>query len=174
MASFLPTPPDPSIPGSFPPTSHSGTEIPVAPPPWTLRAKCWTFLYKNTDEPESPPQNPNNTPSVLQDILPPGAYHPFENIHESALKRLSNGDPQYQPSWLKAIMIVRYEDSEVGPYDELILLPGRAVNPNTEKKDMRISNIYVSTDASVWNGRRNWSASHPIPITQEEIANSLG
>lgn len=54
-------------------------------------------------------------------------------------------------------MIVRYEDSEVGPYDELILIPGRAMNPHTGKADMRITNIFVSTDASVWNGRRNWS-----------------
>ncbi|KAL2867802.1 uncharacterized protein BJX67DRAFT_352280, partial [Aspergillus lucknowensis] len=54
-------------------------------------------------------------------------------------------------------MIVRYEDSEVGPYDELILIPGRAVNPHTGKAEMRISTIYVSTDASVWNGRRNWN-----------------
>jgi hypothetical protein len=94
---------------------------------------------------------------VLQTVLPPGAYHPFETIHASALQRLSDGTPQFQETWLKAVMIIRYEETDVGPYDELIFIPGRAANPKTGKKEMRISNIYVSTDASVWNGRRNWS-----------------
>ncbi|KAL4862130.1 hypothetical protein BDV12DRAFT_49811 [Aspergillus spectabilis] len=155
MPDFLPTLPDPSLPGSSPPNSA----IPVAPPPWTLKAKAWTFLYTNrpTTSTEFPSQNPNNTTSNLQSILPPGAYHPFENIHPSALQPLSNGTPQFQNGWLKGVMIVRYEDTDVGPYDELILIPGTAVNPNTGKSEMRISTIYVSTDASVWNGRRNWN-----------------
>ncbi|KAL2831549.1 hypothetical protein BDW59DRAFT_182183 [Aspergillus cavernicola] len=150
---FIPTPPSPSNPGSFPPLSS----IPIAPPPWALKAKSWTFLYSDIERTTSPPQNPNNTPSILQSILPPGAYHPYETVHTSALQTLSNGNSQFQKGWLKAIMIVRYEDTDVGPYDELMLFPGWAVNPNTGKKDMRISTIYVSTDASVWNGRRNWN-----------------
>ncbi|RDW68733.1 uncharacterized protein DSM5745_08493 [Aspergillus mulundensis] len=162
MTQFIPTPPTPSKPGSFPPTPSS-TKIPIAPPPWTLRAKSWTFLY--TDPPSSspdPPQNPNNTPQILQDNLPAGSYHPLETIHASALERLANGSPQYQKSWLKAVMIIRYEETDIGPYDELILVPGRAMNPSTGKAEMRISNIYVSTDASVWNGRRNWSTSSSL------------
>lgn len=134
-------------------------DIPIAPPPWTLNAKAWTFLYTDTDTDNPPPQNPNNMPETLQSTLPPGAYHPFETIHPSALQRLSNGESQFQKSWLKTVMILRYTDSEVGPYDELMLIPGSAVNPHTGKKELRISAIYVSTDASVWNGRRNWSAS---------------
>ncbi|KAL6233261.1 hypothetical protein BDW75DRAFT_194361 [Aspergillus navahoensis] len=160
MTAFIPPPPVPDKPGSFPPDTGSATRIPVAPPPWTLRAKSWTFLYTspNTEmTPESSSQNPNNTPEVLQSILPQGAYHPFETIHASALQRLGDGSSQFQESWLKTVMIIRYEDTDVGPYDELIFIPGRAVNPNTGKKEFRISNIYVSTDASVWNGRRNWN-----------------
>ncbi|KAL4783585.1 hypothetical protein BJX76DRAFT_250846 [Aspergillus varians] len=155
MAPFLPSSPSPSNPGSFPPDTT--TTIPIAVPPWTLKSKAWTFLYTDVENSNPPPQNPNNTPDALQSILPPGAYHPFETLHPSALQRLTNGDPQFQQAWLKAVMILRYSDSPVGPYDELILIPGRAVNPNTGKKDMRISTIYVSTDASVWNGRRNWN-----------------
>ncbi|KAL4922072.1 hypothetical protein BDW62DRAFT_197311 [Aspergillus aurantiobrunneus] len=153
MSPFLPTPPDPSKPGSFPPNPA----IPIAPPPWTLKAQAWTFLYSDINTDDCPSQNPNNTPETLQSILPPGAYHPFETLHASALRKLTNGNPQFQTSWLKAVMIVRYTDTDVGPYDELILIPGRAVNPNTGKKEMRISTIYVSTDASVWSGRRNWN-----------------
>ncbi|KAL4804590.1 hypothetical protein BDV18DRAFT_161685 [Aspergillus unguis] len=159
--SFLPTPPDPSKPGSFPPESSSGSEIPIAPPPWTLSAKGWILSYSdtdaNTDTDNAPSQNPNNTPETLQNVLPPGAYHPFETPHPSALEKLSNGSSQFQKSWLNSVVIIRYEDTDVGPYDELIFVPGRAVNPNTGKKDMRITTIYVSTDASVWNGRRNWN-----------------
>ncbi|KAL2833586.1 hypothetical protein BJY01DRAFT_90862 [Aspergillus pseudoustus] len=153
MADFLPTPPTPSKPGSFPPEG-----VPVAPPPWTLRAKSWTFLYSDIDKADSPAQNPNNRPEILQDILPPGAYHPFEQLHPEALENLPGGELQFHNNgWLKAVMIVRYDDSDVGPYDELILIPGRSVNPHSGKADLRITTIYVSTDASVWNGRRNWN-----------------
>ncbi|KAJ5261108.1 hypothetical protein N7478_011703 [Penicillium angulare] len=154
MAEFIPRPPSPSNPGSFPPAEG----VPVAPPPWTLKAKAWTFLYSDVDQGnEPPPQNPNNTPAILQNVLPPGAYHPFETIHTEALQKLPGGEPQYRNGWIKGITIIRYEDSDVGPYDELILVPGKAVNPHTSKADQRISTIYVSTNASVWNGRRNWN-----------------
>ncbi|KAL4972649.1 hypothetical protein BDW66DRAFT_169443 [Aspergillus desertorum] len=160
MAPFVPPPPIPGKPGSLPPATGSAVPIPIASSPWTLRAKSWTFLYTSpntntTTEPSS--RNANNTAGVLQSVLPPGAYHPFETIHASALQQLSDGSSQFQELWLKAVMVIRYEDTDVGPYDELILIPGRAVNPETGKKEMRISNIYVSTDASVWNGRRNWN-----------------
>ncbi|KAL4759391.1 uncharacterized protein BDW70DRAFT_80695 [Aspergillus foveolatus] len=160
MAPFIPPPPSPDKPGSLPPDTGSAIPIPISPPPWTLRARSWTFLYTSSS-PNAPleasSQNPNNAPEVLQSVLPPGAYHPFETIHASALQRLSDGTSQFQETWLKAVMIVRYEETDVGPYDELIFIPGRAANPKTGKKEMRISNIYVSTDASVWNGRRNWN-----------------
>ncbi|KAL3459646.1 hypothetical protein BJX64DRAFT_279031 [Aspergillus heterothallicus] len=152
MADFIPTPPVDAKPGSFPPEG-----VPVAPPPWTLRSKSWTFLYTDVDRATVPAQNPNNRPEILQDVLPPGAYHPFETLHTEALQRLPGGKAQFRNGWLKAVMIVRYEDTDVGPYDELILIPGRAVNPHSNKAELRISTIYVSTDASVWNGRRNWN-----------------
>ncbi|KAL3476650.1 hypothetical protein BJX99DRAFT_258197 [Aspergillus californicus] len=150
---FLPIPPTPSKPGSFPP--HES--IPITPPPWTLKAKSWTFLYSDVEKSTPPPQNPNNKPEILQSVLPAGAYHPFETIHPSALEKLPNGHSQFQEGRLKVIMIIRYEETDVGPYDELIFLPAPAVTPKTGKKDFRTSTIYVSTDASVWNGRRNWN-----------------
>lgn len=54
------------------------------------------------------------------------------------------------------IMIVRYKDSPVGPYDEFIVIPGLYNNP----KDgliprFRISRIYVSHKYTTWNGRNS-------------------
>ncbi|OBZ71563.1 hypothetical protein A0H81_08915 [Grifola frondosa] len=61
------------------------------------------------------------------------------------------------------VMIVRYTDSPVGPYDELMMVPGDFKNPSGTQRP-RISRIFVSTLASVYNGRRNWN----IP---KELAN---
>lgn len=156
---FIPKAPNPAIPGSVPPNK----EVPAAPPPWTLKAKTWTFVYSPSDdkggsEPLSS-LNLNNSAEILQDLLIPGSYHPMEVIHPDALRKLDNGQPQLNGygSLVKVVMIVRYEETEVGPYDEIMLIPGFFVNPHTGKRHARISNIYVSTDASVWNGRRNWS-----------------
>lgn len=83
----------------------------------------------------------------------------MEVLHPEALHRLDSGKPQLNGigTSVKALVLVRYEETEVGPYDELAVGPGFFVNPHTGKRDPRVSNIYVSTDASVWNGRRNWS-----------------
>lgn len=54
------------------------------------------------------------------------------------------------------VQIVSYSESPVGPYDELIYVPGR-----WKYKDgtvaHRITRIYVSTKESTENGRRNWN-----------------
>lgn len=85
----------------------------------------------------------------------------METVHPDALHKLSNGKPQLNGigTWAKVLTIIRYEETDVGPYDELIVMPGFFVNPHTGKRNARISNIYVSTDNSVWNGRRNRSMS---------------
>jgi len=56
------------------------------------------------------------------------------------------------------MLIVRYKDSPVGPYDEFIIIPG--LFANTEDPGLpkfRISRIYVSHKYTTWNGRRNWN-----------------
>ncbi|KZV61452.1 hypothetical protein PENSPDRAFT_759427 [Peniophora sp. CONT] len=150
---FHPALPDPSIPGSQPPPGVS-----VAPPPWPLKAKLWTFLYRSASEDPGAgyrvEENPNNVEDVLQG-LPAGAYHPMEVVHPDALKPV-DGKPQGSGG-MKSVVIVRYDDTPVGPYDELILIPGAFTNPHTGKRDLRITNIYVSTDKSAFNGRSNWN-----------------
>lgn len=54
-------------------------------------------------------------------------------------------------------VFVRYEESPVGPYDELMISPDGFANPYEKATTGRITNIYVSSRESVWNGRKNWS-----------------
>ncbi len=68
----------------------------------------------------------------------------------------------YLPKFLKghfaggigALMLVDYNTSEAGPYGELLLIPGKFKHKG--KRLNTISNIYVSTMASVENGKKNW------------------
>lgn len=55
---------------------------------------------------------------------------------------------------LGALMLVDYNTSNAGPYGELLLIPGKFRYKG--KKLNTISKIYVSTMASVENGRKNW------------------
>lgn len=55
---------------------------------------------------------------------------------------------------LGTVMLVDYHSSDVGPYRELLIVPGRFKLGG--KKQFSISKIYVSTYESVWNGINNW------------------
>jgi hypothetical protein len=52
---------------------------------------------------------------------------------------------------LSTIQIVRYRDSPVGAYDELLVIPGRFEAPGNKER-LRITRIYVSQEGSCWNG----------------------
>jgi hypothetical protein len=62
---------------------------------------------------------------------------------------------------LGTIMCVNYAESDVGPYYELLFIPGtinlKKLNFNEIKSGFTISKIYVSTEASVQNGINNWA-----------------
>ncbi|WP_348765004.1 acetoacetate decarboxylase family protein [uncultured Salinisphaera sp.] len=53
-----------------------------------------------------------------------------------------------------ALMLVDYAHSNVGPYRELLLAPGRF--DVGQRRAAVVTHIWVSTQASVDNGRRNW------------------
>jgi len=53
-----------------------------------------------------------------------------------------------------AMMLVDYHHSDVGPYQECLWIPGR-YDVNGARR-FHIPQIYVSTDVSVRNGRKNW------------------
>lgn len=63
------------------------------------------------------------------------------------------------------IQLIRYHDTPVGPYDEMILCPGSFEYPDpsssssskSKKKAMRITRIYVSQKETCFNGRKLWN-----------------
>ncbi|KAE8410321.1 hypothetical protein BDV36DRAFT_302863 [Aspergillus pseudocaelatus] len=58
---------------------------------------------------------------------------------------------------LQACIIVRYQKSPVGPYDELLWIPGAFRLPETRKTAYRATRIYVSDENAVYQGRSNWN-----------------
>ena len=56
---------------------------------------------------------------------------------------------------------IRYADSDVGPYDELLLVRLRGRRPHT------VERIYVSTERSREEGRRNWGV--PKEVARFEV-----
>ncbi|KAJ3319133.1 hypothetical protein HDU76_000636 [Blyttiomyces sp. JEL0837] len=140
-------------------------EIGEFPAPWKLNiSKSFVFLFNGNEE-----------------------------IHDKVLEPLRIVECDRADSFKKgigALMIIRYENSPAGPYDELILIDGpyqsrgrqhdysnlptvpqsnegmNNDNPNGGIKlqnrkapflpDRRIPHIWVSTEASLRNGRKNW------------------
>lgn len=50
------------------------------------------------------------------------------------------------------VMLVNYDKSPVGPYHELLIIPGKF----RKTKNQAITKIYVDSKASTENGRNNW------------------
>ncbi|EJD36013.1 hypothetical protein AURDEDRAFT_74728 [Auricularia subglabra TFB-10046 SS5] len=110
--------------------------LPEAPGPWHLEGDIYWMLLKPLK------------------YVPAGAYAPLEEPKDDdphdRTRRFLGGQG--------VVWIVRYTESPVGPYDELIYLPGDFITPSGGKA-ARITRIYVSTAESVYNGawRRNWN-----------------
>lgn len=71
---------------------------------------------------------------------------------------------------LSLLMLVNYHDSNAGPYHELLYVPGTA--KFGARRLPTISNIWVSSMASVVNGRRNWGI--PKEMAQFEWQGQVG
>ena len=56
--------------------------------------------------------------------------------------------------WVGTVILADYQSSDVGPYQELLFIPGLFRFGQT--MSFSISKIYVSTPDSVANGRANW------------------
>ncbi|CAO2657943.1 Nn.00g072030.m01.CDS01 [Neocucurbitaria sp. VM-36] len=119
-------------------TEPSQHPVPRSKAPWTVKAETY-FLFLSLRE------------------LPKGVYDPLEEAWgDEGLGEFKGG--------LGTIMIVRYSHTPVGPYDELLLIPGtftvpRPSNgpPKLPKKALRIARIYVSQRTATYNGRLNWN-----------------
>ncbi|KAF1851575.1 uncharacterized protein K460DRAFT_362327 [Cucurbitaria berberidis CBS 394.84] len=116
--------------------------VPRSKAPWTLKAESY-FLFLSLRE------------------LPQGVYDSLEAAWgkeegEKGVGAFRGG--------LGAVVIVRYSWTPVGPYDELMLIPGNFTVPQPSngppkipKKALRIARIYVSQRTTVYNGRLNWN-----------------
>lgn len=87
--------------------------------------------------------------------LPPGSFDPRE---EQALRAADSSVLERTPY---GIQIYRYKTSPVGPYDELMFIPGfyRTQLPGKNESILapRITRIYISTEATALRGRENWN-----------------
>ncbi|KAF8586944.1 hypothetical protein K439DRAFT_1408197 [Ramaria rubella] len=127
----------------------------AAPAPWFNKGEAYIFFLP--------------TPATL----PNGAYGPTEAgspfaSTEAGTFRGGLGNA--------CVQVVRYFESPVGPYDELLYIPGKFDIP-TGKAHLRVTRIYVSTEASIYNGRKNWNipkylARFAFTRTYPEKANS--
>lgn len=109
----------------------------VAPAPWRLQGRGYIAMLRFDDG------------GVQQDrFLPP------------SLQGRRAASPY---AWL---MFVDYAQSDVGPYQELLFIPGRFPFEDG-RKHLSISRIFVSSQASVINGRRNWGI--PKELAEFEV-----
>lgn len=118
-------------------TNNSTAPIELVPAPWSLHGTVYSIA------------------SVLPPSeLPAKAYGPLERAdanYTSAAEYIG---------LLGMIQIIRYTDSPVGPYDELLMVPGYFKYPHmdeegreSERLNPSITRIYVSQKYTAKNGR---------------------
>ena len=96
----------------------------IAPAPWSLTGNGYIFLYRL----------------------------PEKFVREKCF--LFDYQRDNYKGLLASMMLVDYHTTPVGPYRELLFIPG--VFELLEKNTFSISKIYVSDANSVWNGIENW------------------
>lgn len=130
--------------GVKPPARASPPE-PISPalPPWHLAGDVYSFTWWNS--------------ATEGRSLPEHAYSPLEARATFATS------PSSRPAGgLGMIQIIRYHTSPVGPYDEMVLIPGSfdwvrdgqdADGRPYRGRNPRITRIYVSQKHTCYNGR---------------------
>ncbi|MEZ4900756.1 MAG: acetoacetate decarboxylase family protein [Spirosomataceae bacterium] len=96
----------------------------VAPAPWTLTGDGYIFLYR----------------FPKQWIVEKGFLLDYQQLNYKGI--------------VGCVMLVDYHNTPVGPYRELLLIPG--LFKLCHKTTFSISKIYVSDSNSLWNGIENW------------------
>lgn len=107
--------------------------IKAVPAPWKLKGTTWIFVLSGL---------------LSNNNFPPGWVTPYQT------EALSQGGQFVGGPAL--VQLVSYSESPVGPYDELIYIPGRWEYEHNDPA-FRITRIYVSSKESAENGRRNWN-----------------
>jgi len=118
-------------------------KVPDAPAPWELKGEAWWFLISTAF---------NRLPAG--ELSSPGWFDP---LHEGSRSLATEEGAFIGGDGM--IQLLRYSESPVGLYDELLIIPGAFKTPSRVKpaQASRITRIYVSSMASVVNGRRNWN-----------------
>ncbi|KAK8185151.1 hypothetical protein HDK77DRAFT_429178 [Phyllosticta capitalensis] len=119
-------------------TNNSTDPIVQVAAPWTLHGQVYVITLLDLG---------------LTGPLPTKAYPPLERTSSAFT------DAGEFIGGLGNIQIVRYTDSPVGPYDELLLVPGFWKYDDAEgqqQENVRVSRIYVSQKYTCYNGRLNW------------------
>jgi hypothetical protein len=96
----------------------------IAPAPWSLKGSGLVMVY-------------HFPPAFVRQ------YGFMEDYQQQAYK-----------GWVGAVMFIDYQQSNVGPYQELLFIPG--IFQLAGRYSFSISKIMVSTYDSVWNGKKNW------------------
>ncbi|KAK3393336.1 hypothetical protein B0H63DRAFT_457988 [Podospora didyma] len=126
--------------------------IALAPAPWTTKCLVYQIGFW--------------TSSATAQNLPAKAYSPLEAASSYASPEF--GKPL---GGLSMIQLVRYSETPVGPYDELIFSPGVFEYPLPDNEDAshsssnkkktaqarRVTRIYVSSKETCFNGRKVWN-----------------
>jgi hypothetical protein len=99
-------------------------DVKIAPAPWYLTGSAYIMIYKFSKE--------------------------FVDNHGF----LSDYQKDRYLGYVGTVMLVDYKTSGVGPYQELLFIPGMFTFD--WKKVFSISKIYVSSRDSVYNGIQNW------------------
>lgn len=117
-------------------TNESTEPLTLDPAPWAVKGDVYSiFLLPILGIP-------------LGNKLPTKAVPPLERQDPKA----TQGD---YIGLLGTIQIIRYKDTPVGPYDELLISPGYFEYEKDGKREqnLRISRIYVSNKYAVYSGR---------------------
>ena len=116
--------------------------LPLAPPPWTCNATVYTLSHYHSASTTLP-----------LDI----AFDPLE-LHAPSFS--SEKETGKYVGGLGFTQIIRYSETPVGTYDELLILPGffsHVGSDGKKREDARVTGIWVSQEATLMNGRKNWN-----------------
>lgn len=126
------------------------TDIQPVPAPWKLKGVVYLFPFWT------------NKSDIAKANEAGITYSPLE-----ANSAYASAESGQHIGGMSMIQIIRYRESPVGPYDELILAPGfheyvveeedeeEDDGKRVKKKNARITRIYVSQKYTCWNGRNS-------------------
>lgn len=126
------------------------------PAPWKCTGQVYSMFFYSSST--------FTTDKKLTENLSEIAFSPLER--ESFFASAEAG--QFSGG-LGGFMIVRYTETPVGPYDELLIIPGKYTyhveekGKSVQKRHGRITRIYVSQKHTQFNGRYSeWNPPNPF------------